>query len=157
MSIYHNFNINLEWTGNQGEGTLTYRGYTRDHIIFVDGKPDLHASADPAFRGNPQRYNPEEMLVAAVSSCHMLWYLHLCTINKVVVIDYTDKATGKMFESNGGSGKFEEIILYPSIIVSEKPMIPKAIELHHDANKMCFISNSLNFPVKHYPMVNALK
>jgi len=152
MSTYHNYKINIKWTGNKGEGTLTYRGYTRDHIISVDGKPDVPGSSDKAFRGNPQRYNPEELLVASAASCHMLSYLHLCAVNKVVVVDYTDKATGKMLESPDGSGRFEEIILYPAIVVSEESMI----ELHHEANKIFFIANSLNFPVKHSPTVKAL-
>src|SRR5580698_11477781 len=153
MSTFHNYNVNLEWTGNQGDGTISYRGYTRDHIISVDGKPDLYASADTEFRGNPLRYNPEELLLASVSSCHMLWYLHLCAVNKVIVMDYIDKATGKMLEHPSGSGRFEEIVLYPTIVVSQKAMIPKAIDLHQDAHKKCFIASSLNFPVKHLPML----
>lgn len=157
MSTYHNYTVNIEWTGNQGEGTLTYRGYTREHIISVEGKPDLYGSSDPAFRGNPSRHNPEELFLASVASCHMLWYLHLCAVNKVVVVDYTDKATGKMIEKPDGSGHFEEIILFPTVIVSEKWMIEKAVELHKEANKMCFISNSVNFPIKHFPMVDASK
>ncbi len=95
MSIYHNYFISLKWTGNKGTGTQTYRGYSRDHIILAEGKPELLGSSDSAFRGSPERYNPEELLVASVSSCHMLWYLHLCAVNGVVIIEYLDKATGK--------------------------------------------------------------
>jgi organic hydroperoxide reductase OsmC/OhrA len=156
MGKYHNYFIHLKWTGNLGTGTQTYRSYTRDHLISVDGKPDLPASSDTAFRGNPERYNPEEMLVASVSSCHMLWYLHLCAVNGVVVVDYIDKAAGKLLESADGSGRFEEISLYPSIVVSNKSMIEKAHALHYDANKMCFIANSLNFPVRHIPAITSL-
>jgi organic hydroperoxide reductase OsmC/OhrA len=157
MGTYHTYHISLKWTGNLGNGTQTYRSYTRDHIISVEGKPDLPASSDKAFRGNVERYNPEEMLVASVSSCHMLSYLHLCAVNGIVVIDYIDKPIGKMLESADGSGRFEEIELYPEIVVSDKSMIEKAIELHHNANKVCFIANSLNFPVKHSPVITYLK
>ncbi len=157
MSIYHNYFINLKWTGNQGAGTQSYRSYSRDHIVSVEGKPDLPASSDSAFRGNPERYNPEEMLVASVSSCHMLWYLHLCAVNGVVVMEYFDKATGKLKENPDGSGQFEDISLYPDIVVKEKGMIEKANALHDEANKMCFIANSLNFPVKHFPVISYLE
>jgi organic hydroperoxide reductase OsmC/OhrA len=156
MGTYHTYLINLKWTGNLGTGTQTYRGYTRDHVISVEGKPDLLASSDKAFRGNPERYNPEEMLVASVSSCHMLSYLHLCAANGVVVVEYTDKPMGKMVESADGSGRFEEVSLNPIIVVSEKAMIEKAISLHHDANKICFIANSINFPVKHFPVITSV-
>jgi organic hydroperoxide reductase OsmC/OhrA len=117
----------------------------------------LPASSDTAFRGNPERYNPEEMLVASVSSCHMLSYLHLCAVNKIVVVEYADNPTGKMLESHDGSGRFEEISLNPVIVVTEKAMIEKAIALHHDANKICFIANSVNFPVKHFPVISSLE
>lgn len=157
MSKQHNYHLNLKWTGNLGEGTLTYRGYTRDHIISIEGKPDILASSDPSFRGNPQRYNPEEMLLASASSCHMLSYLHLCAVHKVVVVEYTDNPTGTMLENSDGSGQFEEITLNPVIVVTEKSMIAKANELHHDANKLCFIANSLNFPIKHTPTVTSLE
>lgn len=156
MGSYHTYLINLKWTGNLGAGTETYRAYSRDHTIMVAGKPDLLASSDVAFRGHPERYNPEEMLVASVSSCHMLWYLHLCAVNGVVVHEYTDKATGKLIENPDGSGRFEEIILSPVIVVKEKTMLEKAYALHHDANKMCFIASSLNFPVKHIPAIRFL-
>lgn len=155
MSVYHNYFINLKWTGNLGTGTQSYRGYSRDHVVSVKGKPDLSASSDSAFRGNPERYNPEEMLVASVSSCHMLWYLHLCAVNGIVVLEYADKATGKLNENPDGSGQFEDISLYPEIVVKEKGMVEKANTLHHDANKMCFIANSLNFQVKHFPAITS--
>jgi organic hydroperoxide reductase OsmC/OhrA len=157
MGKYHNYAINLKWIGNLGTGTQTYRGYNRDHIISADGKPDLPASSDVAFRGSAERYNPEEMLIASVSSCHMLSYLHLCAVNGVVIEEYIDKPTGKMLESDDGSGQFEEIALHPVIVVREKAMIEKANELHYQANKICFIANSLNFMVKHYPEITLLE
>ncbi len=157
MGTYHNYLLHVIWTGNLGTGTQIYRGYTRDHTISAEGKPDLLASSDKAFRGNPERYNPEEMLLASASSCHMLSYLHLCAVNKIVVVDYTDKPTGKMLESPDGSGRFEEICLYPTIVITDKAMIEKAIALHHDANKLCFIANSLNFPVRHFPTITSVE
>jgi len=156
MSKEHSYRLNLNWTGNLGTGTLTYRGYTRDHTISAEGKPEILTSSDPSFRGNPERYNPEEMLLASAASCHMLSYLHLCAVNKIVVVEYSDSPTGKMLESADGSGRFEEIMLNPVIVVTEKSMLSKAYELHHDANKLCFIANSLNFPIKHIPTIQAL-
>ncbi len=156
MEKYHNYRLNLKWTGNLGTGTLNYRGYTRDHTISAEGKPEILASSDPSFRGNPERYNPEEMLVASAASCHMLSYLHLCAMHHIVLVEYTDTPTGKMLESADGSGRFEEITLNPVIVVTEKSMLAKAYELHHDANKLCFIANSLNFPIKHMPIIKAL-
>jgi len=157
MDKYHTYHINLIWTGNRGSGTKTYRGYSRDHIISVNGKPDIPFSSDQTFRGNPERYNPEEMLLASISSCHMLWYLHLCAVNGVVVMEYTDNPTGKLIENADGSGRFEEVVLHPQMVVSEKFMVEKAKELHYDANKMCFIANSVNFPVNHFPVITSLK
>jgi organic hydroperoxide reductase OsmC/OhrA len=156
MSKEHKYRINIKWAGNLGAGTLTYKGYTRDHNISAEGKPVILASSDPAFRGNSERYNPEEMLLASVASCHMLSYLHLCAVHHIVVVEYFDNPTGKMLESADGSGRFEEITLNPVIVVTERAMVEKAHELHHDANKLCFIANSLNFPVKHVPVITAL-
>ncbi len=149
MSNTHEYYINLKWTGNLGKGTETYRGYSRNHIISIEGKEEIEMSADKLFRGDVDKYTPEEMLVASVASCHMLWYLHLCADNGVVVIDYSDKPIGKMIENPDGSGRFEEITLYPEVLISDTSLIAKATELHHRANKMCFIANSLNFEVKH--------
>ncbi len=157
MGTYHTYLLNLIWTGNLGTGTETYRGYTRDHTISANCKPNLLASSDKAFRGNPERYNPEELLLAAVSSCHMLSYLHLCVVNKIVVVNYSDNPMGKMLESPDGSGRFEEICLYPTIIITDKTMIQRAIELHHEANKVCFIANSVNFPIRHFPTISSVE
>jgi organic hydroperoxide reductase OsmC/OhrA len=156
MGKEHTYWLNLKWTGNLGTGTDTYRGYTRDHIISAEGKPGILVSSDPSFRGNPERYNPEEMLVASAASCHMLSYLHLCAVHHIVVVEYTDNPIGKMLESADGSGRFEEIMLNPAVVVTEKSMVEKARELHHNANKLCFIANSLNFPVMHTPVITAL-
>lgn len=147
----HNYKATITWTGNQGKGTADYLGYERSHEVSISGKPIIPASSDPSFRGDKTRYNPEELLVASLSSCHMLWYLHLCCVNGVVVIDYTDEATGKMMETADGGGYFEEITLHPKVIVSDESMVEKANALHPEANKKCFIANSVNFPVHHLP------
>jgi len=151
----HNYKATITWTGNEGKGTAGYREYQRSHIIDVEGKPEIPASSDPSFRGDKTRYNPEELLLSSVSSCHMLWYLHLCSVNGVIVVEYIDQATGVMIEAADGSGYFKEVTLYPKVIVSDESMIEKANELHHEANKMCFIANSVNFPILHSPTTEA--
>ncbi|QMW03786.1 OsmC family protein [Spirosoma foliorum] len=156
MAKQHTYALTIQWTGNKGEGTSTYRSYERSHTISVENKPDLLGSSDPSFRGDKTRYNPEELLVASLSSCHMLSYLHLCAVAGVVVLDYTDKATGTMAETPDGGGHFTEVTLYPLVVVAEESMVAKANELHHQANKLCFIANSCNFPVHHQPTCIAI-
>ncbi|KMQ69140.1 peroxiredoxin [Chryseobacterium sp. FH2] len=153
MSKEHHYKTTIQWTGNKGTGTSNYRNYERNHTISVENKPIIEASSDPAFRGDKTKYNPEEMLLSSLSSCHMLWYLHFCAEAGVIVTDYVDNATGTMIETKNGSGHFSEVILNPLITVSEISMIEKAKELHHKANEFCFIANSVNFPVKHIPVV----
>ncbi len=154
MPKEHNYQINLNWTGNTGEGTKTYTGYKRDHEIFVDGKELIKGSSDPNFRGDKTRYNPEEMLVASLSSCHLLWYLHLCAEAKIVVVDYKDAASGTMIETADGGGKFTEVTLNPRVVISKDSDANLAKELHGKANKLCFIANSVNFPVLHKPEIS---
>jgi len=151
----HFYKATVTWRGNQGTGTSAYRAYSRNHEITVEGKPTIPASSDPHFRGDKERYNPEEMLVASISSCHMLWYLHLCSEAGVVVVNYIDNATGIMAETADGSGRFTEITLHPAITVSDPSMIDKANSLHHKANQLCFIANSVNFPILHQPICKA--
>ena len=151
MAHLHRYTAKTEWIGNLGQGTLNYKGYSRNHRIEISGKDPLNCSSDPLFRGDKDRHNPEELLVASVSGCHMLWYLHLCATNGVVVVEYNDNATGTMQEHPDGSGEFIEIVLSPRVFVQDESMIAKANALHHDANKMCFIARSLNFPVHHKP------
>ncbi|MBS1681612.1 MAG: OsmC family protein [Bacteroidetes bacterium] len=153
MNNEHHYALTIEWTGNLGTGTSGYRDYTRNHVVSVENKPTILASSDPHFRGNKDRYNPEEMLVAALSSCHMLSYLHLCAVSGVVVTEYKDNATGVMKENKDGSGQFTEITLHPVVKVKESSMNAKAIELHDQAEKLCFIARSVNFPVHHKPTV----
>ena len=153
MEKEHHYTTQLRWTGNRGEGTSNYRAYDRDHVLSATGKPEIPGSSDPSFRGNPQRYNPEELLVASLSSCHMLWYLHLCAVNGVVVVDYEDSASGVMQETSDGGGHFTVVVLRPVITVTDAGMTAKAQALHHEANKLCFIANSVRFPVRHEPVV----
>jgi organic hydroperoxide reductase OsmC/OhrA len=151
MAKQHHYALTIEWTGNTGEGTTSYRSYERSHRISVGNKPDILASSDPAFRGDRTRHNPEELLVASLSSCHMLSYLHLCAVAGIVVVAYADSATGTMTEMPDGGGHFTEVTLNPVVVVTEQVMVDKANELHHRANKLCFIANSCNFPVHHNP------
>lgn len=150
----HHYKISLKWTGNKGNGTLNYKAYSRDHSISIEDKQiEIPVSSDPSFLGDKTRYNPEELLLASLSSCHMLWYLHLCAVNKVIVTDYKDKAIGTMEEQSDGSGRFKEAILNPVVCIENIEMVEKAKALHNDAHKMCFIANSINFVVKHNPQI----
>jgi organic hydroperoxide reductase OsmC/OhrA len=148
----HHYQTNVTWTGNTGEGTKDYKAYERSHDINIDGKPPILGSSDPSFRGDKSRYSPEDLLVASVSSCHMLWYLHLCTTAGIIVTAYEDKAEGVMMENSNGSGCFTLILLRPVITITDAGMIDKANELHKEANKVCFIANSCNFPILHEPL-----
>lgn len=145
----HNYKAIIEWTGNLGEGTSGYTNYERSHTIQLEDKPIIAASSDPGFRGDSKKHNPEELFLASLSSCHMLWYLHLCSVEGVVVMGYRDETTGKMIEEGNGKGRFTEVTLHPEVTVLEADMVTKAQELHHKANEMCFIANSCNFPVLH--------
>lgn len=150
MKVHH-YDTKITWTGNRGMGTKDYKAYDRSHVISVDGKDDIMGSSDVAFRGDKTKHTPEDLFVSTLSSCHMLWYLHLCAINGIIVTEYIDKATGVMEEDAAGSGHFTKVILKPEVTVAEKNMIEKANELHRDAHKMCFIANSINFPLVHEP------
>ena len=144
----HVYNLTTQWTGNDGPGTRSYASYRRDHELSAAGKPAIPASSDPNFRGDRNRYNPEELLVASVSSCHMLWYLHLCAVNKVVVLNYTDAAIGTMEEEADGTGQFVRIVLKPAVTITAGSDRDRALELHHEAHRFCFIARSVNFPVE---------
>ena len=148
MSKHHKYETTVRWTGNQGSGTSAYRAYSRNHEIVANGKPTIYASSDPAFHGDPSRYNPEELLVASLSTCHMLWYLHLCAVGKVVVLDYEDQADGIMEEADDGGGRFLEVTLRPRLTVTANSNLETARQLHRDAHEKCFVANSVNFPVR---------
>jgi len=144
----HTYEIRVEWTGNNGNGTKTYTSYRRDHVIQAAGKPPIPGSSDPGFRGDPTRYNPEDMLVASLSTCHMLWYLHLCAVNHITVVGYEDSALGVMQEHEDGAGEFVRVVLRPRVNIHAGDDRARALELHHDAHKLCFIARSVNFPVE---------
>ena len=145
----HHYRLEVSWTGNTGAGTADYRSYRRDHEVRAAGKPVLLGSSDPSFRGDPSRYNPEELLLASLSQCHMLWYLHLCAVGGVVVTGYDDHPEGTLREDDDGGGRFVGVVLRPSVEVSEASMVQAAGGLHDEAHRLCFIANSVNFPVTH--------
>lgn len=140
------YKVSNTWTGNLGTGTSDYKEYSRAHRLSAEGKTDILASSDPAFLGDESRWNPEEILVASLSACHMLWYLHLCADAKVVVTAYEDHPEGIMI-LNHGLGSFKSVTLHPKVTVQEKSMIEKAKSLHEEAHKRCYVAKSVNFPV----------
>jgi len=152
----HRYEAEIVWTGGRGIGTTTYTSYARDHEIAISGKPTVYGSSDPAFHGDPSRYNPEELLVASLSACHMLWYLHLCSVNHVVVMAYIDVATGVMRETEAGGGSFDEVTLHPIVTITSMSDENLARELHREAHKRCFIANSVRFPVRHEPTIEKI-
>jgi organic hydroperoxide reductase OsmC/OhrA len=153
MMQEHSYQTFLRWTGNRGDGTQNYRAYDRAYEIEVESKPIIRGSSDPAFRGDKTKYNPEELLVASVSSCHMLWYLHLCAEGGVIVVNYCDRAIGKMRETENGSGKFIAVILQPEVTITADSSLERAERLHHKAHEFCFIANSVNFPILCHPAI----
>jgi organic hydroperoxide reductase OsmC/OhrA len=142
----------VEWTGNLGSGTDGYRNYSRDHAIRIAGKPVLAGSSDPTFRGDGTRHNPEDMLVAALSTCHMLSYLHMATVAGVVVTAYADAAEGTMATESDG-GRFVGVVLHPVVTISSASDPAKAEAAHEAAHHACFIANSVNFPVRCEPRI----
>ena len=149
MGANHHFSVTVEWTGIRGPGTSHYSAYSRDHEIAGTGKPVVPGSSDPAFRGDAARYNPEELPIASLSACHMLWYLHLCAVNEVVVTAYSDSATGEMQLDADGGGRFVSVKLRPRVSIAPGCSHETAMSLHGEANRLCFIANSVNFPVHH--------
>ena len=148
MPASHRYQTTVTWTGNIGAGTSGYRRYERAHEVSAAGKPTIAGSSDPAFRGDPARWNPEELLVASLSQCHMLWFLHVCAAEGVVVTDYRDQAEGTMVETPDGGGHFEQVTLRPAARFSSPEHARRAEELHERAHQLCFIANSVNFPVR---------
>ncbi|MFC5750369.1 OsmC family protein [Actinomadura rugatobispora] len=152
MARTHHYELDVTWTGDRGTGTSGYRDFDRAHELTADGKPVIPASSDPALRGDPERWNPEELLVASLSQCHMLWFLHLCVGAGVIVTGYTDRPHGTMVETRDG-GHFEEVVLRPKVTVATADQAALTPELHERAHRMCFIANSVNFKVRHEPTV----
>jgi organic hydroperoxide reductase OsmC/OhrA len=154
MTKTDRYAVTVKWTGNTGSGTSNYRSYERRHEISTDTlKPTILGSSDPTFRGDRACWNPEELLVASLSACHKLWYLHLCAISGIVVVEYVDHAEGFMEEADDGSGHFQRVVLRPEVTITENSGMAKARELHAVAHAKCFIANSVNFPVEHEPQI----
>ena len=147
----HEYSVCVEWTGNLGTGTSGYRAYSRDHDVrgTTTGPPVIHGSADPAFRGDAHRWNPEQLLLASLSQCHMLWYLHLAADAGVTVTAYSDTPTGIMVEHPGGTGEFTSATLRPTVTIAPGSDPERAAALHDRAAEYCFIARSVNFPVHH--------
>jgi organic hydroperoxide reductase OsmC/OhrA len=151
----HSYRVSVEWTGNRGQGTASYGGYDRAHEVRADGPPPIPGSSDPTFRGDKARWNPEQLLVASLAQCHMLWYLHLAAQAGVVVTGYNDDATGTMVTDATGGGRFTEVVLRPRVVVADATMVEAANGLHHEANELCFIASSMAFPVRHEPVATS--
>ena len=147
MSRTHDYTAEIRWTGNRGTGTSSYRDYDRAHDVSAANKPTIAGSADPSFRGDPARWNPEELLVASLAQCHMLWFLHLAAVAKVVVTDYVDRPEGTMLEQDDGAGHFTRVVLKPEVTVAEEAMRERSHVLHEQAHAKCYVARSVNFPV----------
>ena len=156
MGKPHRFEVQVVWTGNTGQGTLNYRAYKRDYEILGASKQiAIPGSSDPVFRGDGARYNPEELLIASLSACHMLWMLHLCADAGITLTSYADRADGDMAIAGDGSGCFTEVRLRPAITIADGARIQEAEALNERAHHLCFIANSVNFPVRCLPSVTA--
>ncbi|MFD1213259.1 OsmC family protein [Arthrobacter sp. GCM10027362] len=151
----HHYAVSITWTGNRGNGTSSYRSYGRDHVVRAAGLPELEGSADPTFHGDADRWNPEQLLLTALTQCHMLSYLHVAVNNGLVVTAYSDDAEGVMRLNRDGSGEFTSVILHPKVTIADPARTELARRLHEDANKVCFIARSVNFPVLHEPEILA--
>ena len=153
----HHYSVTVEWTGNLGSGTSAYRAYSRNHEIAAKHKPAIPGSSDPAFLGDRTRWNPEDLLLAAVATCHQLWYLHVAADAGIVVTAYRDRAEGFMEERPDGSGRFTRVVLHPVVTVAPGADVARAKALHHDAHEKCFVANSVNFPVDCEPDIVVAK
>jgi organic hydroperoxide reductase OsmC/OhrA len=147
--MQHQYKTQIHWQNNMAGAPFEYEKYSRNHVLTIDGKADLSCSSDVVFKGDKSCYNPEDFLLASASSCHMLWYLHLCADQGIKVIEYTDSATGILDTGNGTAGKFVSIILHPTVTIADAIHTELAISLHHEANKKCFIANTLCIAVQH--------
>eukprot|EP01038_Epipyxis_sp_PR26KG_P004027 gene4027-5760_t len=146
--MLHHYSLQTLWTGNTGQGTATVRSYSRAHTATLEGKPQLHLTTDNKAVGEANKLNPEDLLVTATASCHLLSYLYVCALEGIVITSYEDHTTGIMIEHESGGGQFKEITLRPKFTVAEPHMRERALALHHKAHEVCYIANSLNFEVK---------
>lgn len=152
MDIDHRYAVRVEWTGNLGTGTSGYRAYSRDNLVTAVGNPPIEGSSDKPFFGTPERWNPEELLLAALSQCHMLSYLHVALSHGVTVVAYEDDATGTMQQTANGGGHFTSVTLHPVVTIGGgDPEL--ALSIHAEASEKCFIAASVNFPVHHEPVI----
>lgn len=149
----HSYEIEVTWTGNTGTGTRSYRGFSRDHEVAAAGPAPLLGSSDPAFRGDAGRWNPEQLYLASIAQCHMLWYLHLAARAGVIVTAYTDRPTGIMIEEASGAGQFESVTLNPSMVISAASDPAVAAKLHDQVGDFCFIARSIKTPIHHEVVV----
>lgn len=154
MAFKHLFKAKLNWDSKLKEPSVLKR-YSKTHQIAIEGKPILEVSAAKAFKGDPNLYNPEDLLLSAVVSCHMMSYLYVCSQNGIDVIAYQDDAEADLEVSQDGSGQFVSIRLFPKVLISQKDKIKEALDLHAKANALCFIANSCNFPILHFPSCEA--
>ncbi len=151
----HDYKASIVWEGNTGTGTSAYAAYERAHRIIIDGKPDIPGSSDPAFRGDPSRHNPEDLFLSALSGCHMLFYLYLCSANEIRVISYEDDARGTMTVNSEGGGKFDIVTLHPRVVIAAGNDETLAFELHDKAHELCYIANSCSIPIHHEPTITS--
>lgn len=145
----HKYASRIIWEGNLGAGTTDYPSYSRKYRVVLAGKPELIGSADPAFRGESDKHNPEDLFLTAIAACHMLFYLSLCARKGVNVVAYADDATGAMSIDGNGGGRFEEIILRPKVTIARAEDASEAARLHTQAHELCFIANSCAMPIRH--------
>ena len=156
MTKEHHYKTNITWTGNKGSGTKDYTTYERSYEVKVEQKTTILGSSDAPFRGDISKHNPEDFFLSSLSSCHMLWFLHLCADKGIVVVSYEDNAHGTMIENQEGGGRFTSVMLNPKVVINESNQIKQANELHAEANRKCFIANSCNFTVHHHPICSVL-
>lgn len=156
MSYKHIFKASLTWNHTEQPSAVGSKIYTKSHHIAIEGKADLQVSAAKAFKGDPALYNPEDLLLSSLISCHMMSYLYVCSKNSIEILSYTDNAIATLETDEDGSGRFTEVILQPEVLITDESQIELALSLHAQANKLCFIANSCNFTVLHHPKCQAI-
>ncbi|MFC7945298.1 OsmC family protein [Microbacterium oxydans] len=152
MSRSHHYEILVEWVGNLGSGTSSYRAFSRDHVVTAATTPPILASSDVAFRGDPGRWNPEQLFLSAIAQCHMLWFLHLASQAGVIVLSYVDAPSGEMIEQDDGRGRFETIVLRPLVTITAESDPAFAQSLHSTVADYCYIARSVSVPIVHHPV-----
>jgi organic hydroperoxide reductase OsmC/OhrA len=151
MAFKHIFKAKLNWSSVPKEAITNSKQYIKTHQITIEGKEILTVSAAKAFKGDPSLYNPEDLLLSSLVSCHMMSYLYVCSQNGIDVVSYQDDAEATLEVSENGSGRFIEVRLYPKVVILQKEKIDEALKLHSKANELCFIANSCNFKIVHNP------